>query len=358
MLELDADNAAEYLRTSNAIAKDVPVEITRLTGGVSNEVLYVEFPRHQQPDFVLKQARERLRVPEAWHCSVTRIWREVDVLRICESLLGDPNTAATGADDERTRTLRTPRLLFEDRDNYCFAMSAAPREHVVWKRDLLRGKVDPSIATACGRMLGQLHSGSWNDPAIEAQLADRTIFDALRLDPYFRFTAARCPDVAHHFQRLVSDTWQHRHALVHADFSPKNLLVYDGGLLMVDFETGHFGDPAFDIGFFLSHLLLKAFNAAPRYESILELMSAFWESYAPILLNRVDEATYRELVIRGIQCLAGCAWARLDGKSGIDYLDNAECRQRVRALCLLLFVDRPPTWPIAETMCRDALTRC
>jgi len=145
---------------------------------------------------------------------------------------------------------------------------------------------------------------------------------------------------------------------VHADFSPKNLLVYDNGLLMVDFETGHFGDPAFDLGFFLSHLLLKSFHAAPRFEALLQLMEAFWESYGPVMLNKIDEATYKELVARGIQCLAGCAWARLDGKSRIDYLDDADLRQQVRDLSLRLFVERPPTWPIAETMCREVLARC
>ncbi len=358
MLELHADNAAEYLRTTGHIAADVPMEITRLIGGVSNEVLYVGFPDRQQTDFVLKQARDRLRVKEPWHCSVTRIWREVEVLRICDSLLGESSGPATSVGTEPARTLRTPRLLFEDRENYCFAMTAAPRDHVVWKHELLQGNIEPSIAAACGRMLGQLHAGSWNDPAIESQLADRQIFDELRLDPYFRFTALQCPSAAHHFERLVTDTWRHRLALVHADFSPKNLLVYDGGLLMVDFETGHFGDPAFDIGFFLSHLLLKSFHAGPSFEPMLQLTREFWEAYGRAMRNKIDEAPYNELVARGIQCLAGCAWSRLDGKSGIDYLDDSDVRGHVRELCLRLFVERPATWPDAEAMCRQSLARC
>ncbi len=72
---------------------------------------------------------------------------------------------------------------------------------------------------------------------------------------------------------------------MHADFSPKNLLVYDGGrgLMMVDFETGHYGDPAFDLGFFLSHLVLKAFYHAPRHEPLLELTEQFWIAYRETL---------------------------------------------------------------------------
>ncbi len=34
---------------------------------------------------------------------------------------------------------RTPRILFEDRENYCFGMEAAPREHTVWKQQSARG---------------------------------------------------------------------------------------------------------------------------------------------------------------------------------------------------------------------------
>lgn len=357
MLKLDADNAGEYLRSTGRVADDTPLDITRLTGGVSNEVLYVAFPGHQRADFVLKQARDRLRVPEPWHCSVTRIWREIEVLRVCDTLLRDTSDAATG-EQVKTISLRTPQVLFEDRENYCFAMTAAPRDHVVWKQELLQWRIDPAIATACGRMLGQLHGGSWQNPRIAEQLADRQIFDELRLDPYFRFTASQRPQAAGHFERLIVDTLEHRLALVHADFSPKNLLVYQGGLLMVDFETGHFGDPAFDLGFFLSHLLLKAFNAAPQYEPLLRLFTAFWDSYATVMSAKVEPSEYNQLVTRGIQCLAGCAWARLDGKSGIDYLDDSGRRDRVREFCLQLFIERPSRWMDVEPMYLDSLKQC
>ena len=46
------------------------------------------------------------------------------------------------------------------------------------------------------------------------------------------------------------------------DFSPKNILVHAGGLILLDFECAHAGDPAFDLGFFLSHLVLKAIHTS------------------------------------------------------------------------------------------------
>ena len=45
---------------------------------------------------------------------------------------------------------------------------------------------------------------------------------------------------------------------VHGDYSPKNMLIDpQGQLMLLDFECAHAGDPAFDLGFFLTHLFLK-----------------------------------------------------------------------------------------------------
>ena len=47
-----------------------------------------------------------------------------------------------------------------------------------------------------------------------------------------------------------------------------------GGLTVVDFETTHLGDPAFDLGSFASHLLLKALREAPAHEPISRMRIA------------------------------------------------------------------------------------
>ena len=60
---------------------------------------------------------------------------------------------------------------------------------------------------------------------------------------------------------LIAACKSRKLALTLGDFSPKNILLTSGGLRLVDFETGHFGDPAFDIGFFLTHLALKGVRA-------------------------------------------------------------------------------------------------
>ena len=49
--------------------------------------------------------------------------------------------------------------------------------------------------------------------------------------------------------------------LVLGDFSPKNILVHSGGVILLDFECAPSrSDPTFDLGFFLSHLILKSIH--------------------------------------------------------------------------------------------------
>ncbi|HEV3003433.1 MAG TPA: phosphotransferase [Pirellulales bacterium] len=346
---LDAENAAAWLRAKRWIAADERVSVRELAGGVSNQVLYVTRPDRPGEDFVLKQARAQLRTPEAWFCGVERIWREVEVLWICERLL------AARPGESLSMAASTPRILHEDRENFAFAMTAAPADHRVWKAELLSGLARAEIAAACGRLLGTLHAGSWLDADVAACLDDRRVFVELRLDPYYRSLRRAYPDHAAVFERLIDSVWQHRRCLVHADFSPKNLLVHRQGLLMVDFETGHFGDPAFDLGFFLSHLVLKAAYFAPAHEPYLRLTDEFWREYRAETSVHIGDDESRALERRAVQNFAGCAWARLDGTSRIDYLTDTARRELVRSLCRELLDGADADWQSAFELIQGRL---
>jgi 5-methylthioribose kinase len=139
----------------------------------------IHVARASGDDLVLKQARNRLNVAEPWFCGVDRIWREVEVLRHCQSLVNAKRLSAP-------LLLEVPQLLFEDRENFLYAMSAAPSDHVVWKNELLDGAARTDVVRSCGTLLGALHAGSWHDESTERQLGDRKFFNDLRLDPFYR----------------------------------------------------------------------------------------------------------------------------------------------------------------------------
>jgi Ser/Thr protein kinase RdoA (MazF antagonist) len=289
----------------------------------------------------MKQARERLRVSEEWLCPVERIWREVQTLRLCGELIAG-DLAGNGTDAV------VPQLLWEDRANYAYAMTAAPAGHQTWKERLLGGRVETDLATAAGRLLGRLHARSWYAPQVAAEFDDRTFFDQLRIDPYYRHLARRDVELRPHIERLIASVASHCRSMVHGDFSPKNLLVWPGHLMLIDFEVGHFGDPAFDLGFFLTHLMLKAIWAADRRAAYLHLAGEFWGAYRAELVSGAAAIELVGLEGRMLWNLAGCLLARVDGKSRVDYLSPQQ-QQWVRTLARGWLVDPPRTWENAVT---------
>jgi 5-methylthioribose kinase len=293
---------------------------------------------------VLKQSRERLRTEALWLSRLDRIWTERAALLLLASIL--PRGTV-------------PDVLFSDEDNYLFAMTAAPEPSVVWKESLLAGQANPAIAQRAGEILGTIHACTAEHPELLPQrLHDTSLFDQLRVDPYYRTIARVHADLAPRIAVLIAGMPAvHDATFVHADFSPKNMLIHEPGrqdrergqdgqsargepsLTLVDFETAHRGDPAFDLGFFLSHLVLKAFRAAPAQAPYLRLIESFWSAY----LGQTHLDLRCDRVRRSCQHAAACALARVDGKSRVEYLD-APTQAAVRRFARLALAAELADW--------------
>ena len=331
MLLLDTTTSERYLRDRGELDDRESVCISELSGGVSNQVLLVERGRGDR--FVLKQAREQLRVQQEWKCDVRRIWREMDVLRLCGDVL-----STSGLQNDTGIKATVPEILFEDRDNFCYAMTAAPQGNRTWKEYLLSGQIDLPFGMMAGRMLGALHAGTWRSERVATAFDDRSYFDALRVDPYYRRVAEVHPQLRSDLTALIESVLNTRLSLVHGDFSPKNLLVSPDLMTLIDFEVGHFGDPAFDNGFLLAHLALKTIKAESLVSENLNLALSVWNEYRQALQSLVIQSELASLEQRTCLNLGGCLLARIDGKSQVDYLNNAQ-RERTRKLAFKLLKD-------------------
>ncbi|MDG3003109.1 phosphotransferase family protein [Paludisphaera mucosa] len=326
MQELTSENAADYLRDSRRIDPAKAVTVRELSGGVSNVVLRVDAAgRHP---FVVKQCRERLRVAVEWLARLDRIWVEHATLKVLSQLL------PAGV---------VPEVLFEDRDEFLFAMTCAADDSETWKVQLMRGDADPRVAARLGTYLATIHADAPGHPARAALLADTSLFDELRVDPYYRTTARAHPELAARFDGLIAamNLPFERRALVLGDFSPKNILVHSGGLVLLDFECAHLGDPAFDLGFFLSHLALKRIHGVVGDEAYRGLVDAFLGAYFAGLGDRLGPQA--ALTSRGVAHTAACLLARVDGKSPVEYLDAAG-RAVARRSALALFAQPAADW--------------
>jgi 5-methylthioribose kinase len=276
-----------------------------------------------RPPIVLKQCREKLRTEAEWISRLDRIWIEVDAMRLLATILPEG---------------MVPAVLFEDRADYLYAMTCAPESCTVWKTELLGGRLHPEIARQAGEALGSIHAKTAGQAAMLERFAPLEVFDQLRLDPYYRRVALAHPDLANCLQLLIDETIDPpEKSLVLGDFSPKNMLVSPTGLILLDFETAHAGDPAFDLGFFLSHLFLKSFRASPDFAPLFELISVFCEAYQEQCV--VEPA----LVSRTSRHVGACLLARVDGKSPVDYKDELNV-DAVRRGGRVVLHEEPAEW--------------
>jgi 5-methylthioribose kinase len=277
---------------------------------------------------VLKQSRPQLRTREAWFSDIDRIWRERDVMVALRPLL------PAGA---------VPEVLASDPDNYAFLMSHAPEPFCNWRVTLLAGEVDLALGERAGALLGGIHGETLARPTEFERFAEATVFAQLRIDPFYRRVRERRPEVAAVVTSLIDDlTAGSKFALCHGDFSPKNLLAHAAGFTLVDYETAHWGDPSFDLGFFLSHLLLKAAHRPGQRSDFFALTRAFWKGYAASPMGRFKPSA--ALLGQGILHLGACLLARIDGTSPAPYLTDEAKREAVRRLGRRLLLERPTDW--------------
>ncbi len=276
------------LRAAGLIAGEA--HVTPLTGGVSSDIVLVE---SSQGKIVVKAALEKLRVKDDWFADVSRNRVEQNFFEYAAPIIPES----------------VPRILGGG-DGW-FAMEYLG-DMLNWKISLLAGNADIGTAKLVGEVLGRLHAASWLDDTARSRFDTLPNFHALRIEPYLLTTAARVPEVANLLRAEAARLSVTKLALVHGDFSPKNLLTGPQRLIVLDAECAWFGDPAFDTAFLLTHLHLKAL----LHPQSIQLVPAFWSAYTATCGHDLEERTVRLLL-----CFL---LARVHGKSPVEYLSEAQ----------------------------------
>lgn len=292
-------------------------------GGVSCDVFKVAL---KGGDVCVKQALPQLRVAADWRVSPDRSHVEAMWLREA-GRLGVP----------------APTVLFEEPENHFFVMTFFPEEtHDVWKARLAEGHADPEFAAAVGEVLALMHNGTANSRDIATAFDNGALFEALRIDPFILHCARRHPAYADRLVALAERTRSECRALIHGDFSPKNILRGPEGPVILDAECATYGDPAFDLAFCAVHLLLKSQWQFQAFDALATDAAAFVNSY---LEARADaDAEGAETAARhAVDLMAALMLARVDGKSPVEYLDHA-AQAKVRRIALA-WLGKPPGSP-------------
>lgn len=320
-----ADDLLRYLREADRIGKDETPTFCTLRGGVSNKTVLLK--RADGARWVLKQALSKLRVQADWFSDPARIRVEADALRYLP-LVAPANTI--------------PKLLFQDQEQHLLAMEAVPEPHENWKERLLSGRLDRDLIHQFGQLLANIHGRSYElREELFPTFADREFFETLRLEPYYQFTGERVPEAASFLHDLIVGNRTHCVTLVHGDYSPKNILVYQDRLILLDHEVVHVGDPAFDLGFSLTHLLSKGHHLKEHLSAFLAAAVAYWKTYET---ETGSAAWFSGVESRAVNNTIACLLARTSGRSPLEYLSDDE-RGRQKAAALHLIIHRPDTVP-------------
>lgn len=320
------DTGTDHLERARAFAReaglgDPPASSwTPLTGGVSSDLWAVDLGDRT---VCVKGALEKLRVADEWHAPLSRNAVEFAWLtfagRECPS--------------------NVPAVLAHSADAGFFAMEYLdPATHPVWKTQLLAGDVRRDTAAAVGEVLGRLHDASTRDPSTRATFATDDNFRQLRLEPYFETTARRNAVVAPQLRQLEARTARTHLAVVHGDFSPKNILVGAGGPVLLDAECAWFGDPAFDVAFCITHLILKTVVRPDSADALLDGARALLAAY----LDHVSWEESDALVRRTATLVPALLLARVDGSSPVEYITAPAARAAVRSTAITL-LQQPST---------------
>ena len=306
----DADHAAllPALRRMGLLKDGQAFEISALTGGVSSLIVKVSTKEHS---FCVKRALPQLKVAALWEAPVNRNRGEVAWLRYANRII--PGSV--------------PQVLGEDEQDCIFAMAYLPStQFPVWKQQLLDGVANSQTATRMAELLVKVHAASARDQQLLSAFDHDEDFVAIRLSPYFLHTAQKHPDCAAALHALVQQTLAHKHVLIHGDVSPKNILNGNSGPVLLDAECACLGDPAFDLAFVLTHMLLKCVYRPADTAAYLDCFDALSQRY----LQQVDWEAAAKLETRACALLAGMLLARVDGKSPVEYLTQPEQHDFIR----------------------------
>jgi tRNA A-37 threonylcarbamoyl transferase component Bud32 len=305
---LNPAEVVDYLRHRQVLPDTSPATVETFSGGVSSEIFGVQTSAVR---VVVKQALPRLKVAGHWEADPARILTEAAALRVAREI--DPDGV--------------PAVLDVDPPRHTMVIEQAPDGFENWKSMLLAGRADAAVATRLGAMLAAWHSATYRRSDLVVPFGSVSGFIDLRIQPFYRLVSERRPELKVVLDDLALRLLSRRDCLVHGDFSPKNVLTDGERVWVLDWEVAHLGDPVFDLGFLLAHLLAKSVHlpdSSPAYRSCAAGFVASYTASARPELSDVDESYL------GAQT-AALLLARVDGMSPADYFSAGD-RARARAL--------------------------
>ncbi len=289
------------------ISQDERIDVEVLSGGVSSEIACV---KTGNLSYCAKFALAKLNVVADWYAPIHRNVTEYHwldfVSRICPG--------------------NTPKLYGQSQSVNGFVMEHISGENVrLWKQDLFQNQVKISDIVSVAISLGSIHTASTHAGFNRQKFQNMSDFHALRLSPYFVAMIEKYPHIREALLQISEELSSNQIALIHGDVSPKNILFRGNTPIFLDAECATMGDPIFDVGFCLNHLVLKALHMPGKGRDLLKSCRVFWRTYS----GHIDWEGADDFEKRLCRLLPALLLARVDSKSPVEYLLKDE-KERIR----------------------------
>lgn len=309
---LTRENVAGWLAEHELVPPGASIDIRELAGGVSATVLAVRAPGLA---LVVKQALPRLRVDDEWLAGQERTETEAAAMRICGAI-------TPGA---------LPAVVAIDPVRHVLAMELV-EDAAGWQAEVAHGAVHAERGAWAGATLAAWHRATAGRRDVDDALGGLVLFEQQRLHPFHETLIARRPELVDAIAPYRDALRTERTCLVHGDYAMKNMLLRGADTFVVDFEVAHYGNPVFDLAFFLSFVLLSAVRWPALAGELRGLGEGFLAAYrAGTPFRFADDA-----IAGHTACLV---LARTDGKSPAQFLDDAS-RERAREIAIAM-LDAP-----------------
>lgn len=303
----------KFLNELNLIYKDSYPEITEIKGGVSSELWKVSF---KSQNYCIKRSLKRLRVEEDWEAPIVRNLNEFNYLNSLESIVPQ----------------NIPKPIAYSHEYNMFIMQYFDeKEFKNWKLQLKAGIANYAVVKKLADIVGTIHQFTYkNRHSIMNKFQNEDIFYHTRIKPYFLSLIDKYSNLREYILQSIDLMQKNKHVLVHGDISPKNILVSNKKVILLDAECAWHGDPAFDIAFLLNHMLLKClFNS--------NLNKYFLDSYELILNKYIKYVIWEEIenfTKRLSNIIPILILARIDGRAPVEYIQNNALKNKIRNMAI------------------------
>ena len=295
------------------------IHIRKLEGGVSSDVYKVQT---NSKTYCIKRSLPKLRVMKEWFADTKRLRYEYLWLKHCKKII--PNSI--------------PNIYqFSAKQDFLILEYLSEKNYTTLKLKLLKKDIDINVINKISKNLSKIHKESTGKFVKKKFINNSKNFYDLRLDAYFNEVGRVYPDLKKIIKNIIKNYEKYSSTLVHGDFSPKNILIFNKNIKYIDAETCNFGDPAFDVVYFCNHLLLKSIHIPDKKNKFIQSYENFFKTY----LKSIKLSQRKNFIDRCIAMVPIMLLARIDGKSPVEYIIKKNIKNKIRLLSFNLINDPP-----------------